>query len=252
LVFSLAFRYPSAEIATFFGDSEVPEALVRLSAQGGDAVIGELAAYLRSAEFRAEVAQLESAYHALFHLEGGVPLYESAYRGAHEFQWAETLADVNGFYRAFGLELVGERPDHLSAELEFMHVLALKEGRARAEVGAVAWREHLQVTWEAERAFLRDHLAVWVPAFARELTRRAAEVGASIGSFYGRMSAWLERFLQSECARFGVSPSATAVSPAWPEVEDALMCPVRAPHGDFAWGETLRRWEISEDGREER
>jgi len=253
-VFSLAFRYPSSEIVAFFGDPELPEVLAQLPAQEEGAVVRELEAYLRSAAFRDDVARLESAYHALFHLEGGVPLCESAYRGAHEFQWAETLADVNGFYRAFGLELVGERPDHLSAELEFMHVLALKEVYARSEAEGEASREHLQITWEAERAFLRDHLAVWVPAFARALRRRAAERER----FYERMSAWLEQFLQSECARFDVSPSATAVSPAPPEVEDALTCPIQAPGGgamadrSFAWGEGLGRWEIPEEGEEER
>jgi len=138
--------------------------------------------------------------------------------------------------------------------LEFMHVLALKEVYARSEAEGEASREHLQITWEAERAFLRDHLAVWVPAFARALRRRAAERER----FYERMSAWLEQFLQSECARFDVSPSATAVSPAPPEVEDALTCPIQAPGGgamadrSFAWGEGLGRWEIPEEGEEER
>lgn len=253
-VFSLAFRYPSLEIVAFFGDPELPEALAQLPAQEEGALVSELAAYLRSSAFREDIARVESAYHALFHLEGGVPLYESAYRSAHEFQWAETLADVNGFYRAFGLELVGERPDHLSAELEFMYVLALKEVCARFEADGKASREHLQITWEAERAFLRDHLAVWVPAFARALRRRMAKGGR----FYKRMSAWLDRFLQGECARFGVSPSATAVSPTLSEAEEELACPVSAASGgavadrSSAWGDGLGRWEIPEEGEEER
>ena len=43
------------------------------------------------------------------------------------------LADLAAFYRAFGLELAAdaaERQDHLCIELEFMSVLAAKEGYA--------------------------------------------------------------------------------------------------------------------------
>jgi len=257
-VFSLAFRYPSEEIAAFFGDPGLPEALAEFPAHEAGPLIGELEAYVRSAEFPDDLARLERTYHALFHLEGGVPLYESVYRGAHEFQWVETLADVSGFYRAFGWEVVEERPDHLSAELEFMHVLALTEVRARAEAERGASREHLEITREAERAFLRDHLAVWVPAFARAVRRRAVEVGVPAAGFYGRMSTWLERFLQSECARLDVTPQAAALSPAWGEVEDEPTCPVGASGGDAgqdrcrAWGEALRRWEIPEHEEEGR
>jgi TorA maturation chaperone TorD len=251
-VFSHAFLYPSPEVGDLFRDPELPEVLAGLVARSGEeasverAIVRELSAYLRSAEFQGE--HLGSAYHALFHLGEGVSLYESPYRGAHEFQWAETLADVSGFYRAFGVEPIGERPDHLSVELEFMYVLALKEMRARPE------DESFHVTRGAERAFLRDHLAVWVPALAQAVRRRVGEIGAGEEGFYVRMLAWLERFLASECARLDVTPVTTAPVPeSSREEEEEFTCP-----SDISGGEgrteriaALRRWEVPE-GREER
>ncbi len=251
-VFSQAFLYPSSEVVDLFRDPELPEVLAGLVAHLGEeasierAIVHELGAYLRSAGFQGE--RLGSAYHALFHLEGGVSLYESTYRGAHEFQWAETLADVSGFYRAFGVEPIGERPDHLSVELEFMYVLALKEIRARTE------DESFHVTREAERAFLRDHLAVWVPAFAQAVRRRVCEIGAGEEGFYVRMLAWLERFLASECARLDVASVTPAPLPeSGREEEEGFACPLDISGGEerTGWSTALRRWEIPE-GREER
>jgi TorA maturation chaperone TorD len=72
------------------------------------------------------------------------------------------MADVAGFYRAFGVEVEpgGERPDHVTAELEFMNLLAVKEAIALQEEGE---GEHAQICRDASRAFLRDHLARWAP-----------------------------------------------------------------------------------------
>jgi nitrate reductase assembly molybdenum cofactor insertion protein NarJ len=72
------------------------------------------------------------------------------------------LADVAGFYRAFGFAVHGDRPDHVVAQLEFLAVALLAEadaieagdtGRA-ADAGA------------ALRSFLRDHAGVWIDAWA--------------------------------------------------------------------------------------
>ncbi|GBC78055.1 Selenate reductase assembly chaperone protein [bacterium HR08] len=250
-VFSLAFLYPSPEVVSLFRDPELPEVLAGFATASASlelALVEEMAAYLRSAEFPSDIARLGNTYHALFHLEGGVSLYEATYRGAHEFQWAEILADLNGFYRAFGVEPVRERPDHLSVELEFMYVLALKEIRARDE------DEHLRITRDAERAFLRDHLAVWVPAFARAMRRRAREVGVDGGGFYGHLLTWLERFLESECARWGVAARAEASAPMPCDDADdeAFACPWHISCGDVSAGypQAFRRWEIPEGGEE--
>lgn len=79
------------------------------------------------------------------------------------------LADIAGFYRAFGLALreeERERLDHLVAELEFVGLLLVM--LARAEEDGLA--EQAEVTRAAAQAFAEDHLGEWLPGFARHLT----------------------------------------------------------------------------------
>jgi TorA maturation chaperone TorD len=72
------------------------------------------------------------------------------------------LADIAGFYRAFGFEVQGNRPDHVVAELEFVGLLLLLESDARRRDDA----EQAEIVADAARSFLRDHLAGWLDAWA--------------------------------------------------------------------------------------
>jgi len=97
--------------------------------------------------------------------------YEAGYGTNHVFQETHCLADVAGFYRAFGLEpceAKRERPDHIAVELEFMHALALKEAYALAH----DWGEKADICREAQTGFLRDHLGRWAPSFLKSLAER--------------------------------------------------------------------------------
>lgn len=88
---------------------------------------------------------------------------------------SQLLADIAGFYHAFGVTTgrdAPERVDHLACELEFLAWLVAKERYARAQVGE-GWLERAQVCRDAQRRFVAEHLAWWVPAFARALGDRA-------------------------------------------------------------------------------
>ena len=120
------------------------------------------------------------------------------------------LADLNAFYRAFGLELAddaSERPDHICLELEFMSVLAAKEAYALEHQLDT---DQLAVGREAQKMFLREHLGHWVPAFTRRLER---EAGPGV---LAALAAFTREFLLGECARFAVAPGN----------EDLLLRPV--------------------------
>ena len=74
----------------------------------------------------------------------------------------KALADVAGFYRAFGLTVIGDRPDHVVAQLEFLALAVLAEAEA-IERGDL---EHAQIAASAVRSFLRDHIGGWIDAWA--------------------------------------------------------------------------------------
>ncbi len=147
-------------------------------------------------------------------LRGRVCPYECQFGPPGPFQQAHELADLSGFYAAFGLALGKgsgrrERPDHVVCELEFLEFLSVKEALALGQGDA----EALEVTREAIRKFLREHLARFGRAFARDL-RRADPAG-----FYGRLGGLLEAFLSVECERLGVplGPAAMELRPEEPD-----------------------------------
>ncbi|MFO0972102.1 MAG: molecular chaperone TorD family protein [Phycisphaerae bacterium] len=157
---------------------------------------------------RRDAARLGDNYLRLFGhtVRSDCPAYELEYRDSEVFQMSQTLADLGGFYAAFGVELAAasrERPDHLVAEWEFLALLATREALA-TEGADAALRDCLRA---AQRSFLRDHAAYWMPAcFAR--VRRAAPGGpfapaAELGA--ALIAAW--------CGEFAVTPGA-----AWLEL----------------------------------
>lgn len=92
-----------------------------------------------------------------------LPPYESVYREEGGRVFSELSVEVRQEYRRFGLDLInglnGEPPDHISFELEFMHLLCRRE--------AEAWEkddedEALRLI-SAEKEFLEEHLTTWLP-----------------------------------------------------------------------------------------
>lgn len=109
------------------------------------------------------------------------PPYETEYQPVTDaFFRAQELADIAGFYRAFGLTLRrdwGERPDHIALELEFMAWLFTKRRLAFEERtrGIDSAAERMAVCEQAREAFFRDHLGWWAGGFAQLLQQKAAE-----------------------------------------------------------------------------
>jgi TorA maturation chaperone TorD len=158
----------------------------------------------------ATAGELNESYERTFGLlvSGGCPPYETEYVPAkHAFQRANALADINGFYRAFGLRpasVLKERQDHIVLELEFMANLIALERQA-AERDDPGQHEHALTCRDAQRRFLNDHLAWWVPAFARLLSREDA------GGYYAAAGDFLAALMPAERALLGVPPYRGAV-----------------------------------------
>jgi TorA maturation chaperone TorD len=124
---------------------------------------------------------------------------ETEYGDENKFQQPQQLADISGYYLAFGLTppVASEvRLDHVACECEFMDFLNRKEAWLLAEKGEDA--EALAVTRQAGRTFLRDHLGRFGCAFAARLV---AEDGPA---YFGTLGQLFLGFLDAECARMGV------------------------------------------------
>jgi DMSO reductase family type II enzyme chaperone len=152
---------------------------------------------LRPPASNLQLPDLQAAHRRAFGLVGSL-CYETELGLPHEYRQSQEMADIAGFYRAFGFNVGGkvrERPDHISAELEFMHVLALKEAFA-AESGIV---EHIEVCADAQRKFLKEHLGKWVGLFAESLAR-SAEAG-----LYVSLARFAAAFVLADAERLGAT-----------------------------------------------
>lgn len=129
----------------------------------------------------------------------GTTPYETEWTGAAgEILQYHLLADLGGFYRAFGLDLAktcDERHDHLSIELCFLSFLCVRE--AAAEERGVT--EIVALVCDAQRRFLDEHVLRWARAFGARTKKEDPE------GFYGRAAVLLERLLEAERARFGLA-----------------------------------------------
>jgi TorA maturation chaperone TorD len=156
--------------------------------------------------------EVETAFTRLFgHTARGlISACETEYGPANGFHQPQQLADIAGYYRAFGLTAVPgseARVDHVACECEFMDFLSRKEAvlltrfgprpRGRAATRELRVETELGVTREAARTFLRDHLARFGRAFATQVIREDNGV-------YGLMAELLLALLDAECRRVGV------------------------------------------------
>jgi DMSO reductase family type II enzyme chaperone len=140
---------------------------------------------------------LQAEHRRVFGLTGS-QCYETECGLPHEFRQSQEMADIAGFYRAFGFNIGGkvrERPDHISAELEFMHILTLKEAYA-AEKGVA---ERVEICVEAQRKFLQEHLGQWLGLLAESLARSAEE------GPYLSLARFAAAFVEADAKRFGVT-----------------------------------------------
>jgi TorA maturation chaperone TorD len=165
---------------------------------------------------RAPLDELRADYDRIFGLvvPKDCPPYETEYYPTQEtFARSQQMADIAGFYRAFGIEPARsspERPDHLALELEFMAFLLLKKREALAAADSdPEAAERAQICDQAQRDFFRDHLAWWVPTFAAGLRHKAR------GGYHGALAAALAAWVPDECRRLGIE---SVLRPAGPEL----------------------------------
>lgn len=147
-------------------------------------------------------------------------VYELGYLKGPLFMHTGQLADIAGFYKAFGLE-VGEgtkdRVDHISIELEFMYFLALKE----AHILKNGKTRELDICRDAQRKFISDHLGRWTGVFHGQVKKRREQ------GFYALLTGFLDRFVAREAEELGAKPEKIEEYQFMPEStfkEDEFTC----------------------------
>jgi len=161
------------------------------------------------------------------------PPYESEYcPQTFSVYRSQRMADVAGYYRAFGLapsREQPERPDHITLQLEFLAWLVAKEDYARS--GAVPdGDQKAHICHDAQRRFLEEHLAWWAPAFAWALQKRADELGpdtepgAEPQTFYARVGTVLAAFIACERGILQVAAPTELLAPEANSTDSGSSC----------------------------
>lgn len=225
--FSLACGYPTAERFHTLREGAAPaaHAAAAIAARALRPRLETLANHIDGIGLE----EMQAQYHQAF---GHLPLpdcppYESGYLGAHLFRQVNVMADVAGFYRAFGLRISQqerERVDHVTVELEFMRFLAYKEAFALVHHG----RARAGVCRRAQRRFWSEHLGRWLPTFAALLAEKTPP------GFFADLAPGLAELAERETRVLGRTPIAQELSPQPPpfsEMDCSLgedACPVAA------------------------
>lgn len=161
----------------------------------GDALERRLAELARAADQQG----MESAYIELF--ENGPrrsPIHETEYGRMRGLSKGNDLADVEGFYLAFGLtrlECSEAMADHLGVELEFYGTLLAKLAAAHERTDA----EGVHVMEDARSKFLEQHLGRFASAVA-------VQPAVSAHPHYGPLLAVAAGLVETECARLELKP----------------------------------------------
>ena len=187
----LALRFALASRLASYPAAEHARAVAEL-ADGAGGPEGWLAPHLAAAD----LDDVRGEYLALFdHGPDRTSLYETEHGRMSGMSKGNVLADLAGFYLAFGLARVdGDMADHVAVELEFYAVLLARQARLAASGDA----EGREIVEDARRKFLADHLGRFVPAIAARVAGSEA---------YGPAFAWAARLVDEECRALGATPA---------------------------------------------
>lgn len=148
-----------------------------------------------------EFDELYYEWSSLFGVEEGVTVspYELTYLPGPLLTSTRDLADISGFYKAFGLEIAdgqNDRADHVVFQTEFLSHLALREATLRDEADLAG----VEVVTEARLSFVEEHIGRWFWRFADEVSKED-DLG-----FHTAVINLLSALVESEIDRMGVDP----------------------------------------------
>lgn len=120
--------------------------------------------------------------------------YGSVWLGGEDTVMQESTVALEGLYSEAGFEIdenLGELPDHVAVELEFLYLLTFKRNEARRageEVAIAGWDQ-------LHDLFLRGHLGAWIAPFTQAVAAKAET------AFYRELADLTEQFVRMEIGR---------------------------------------------------
>ncbi len=135
------------------------------------------------------ITDVKGDYVKLFEGNPIVPIRETSYELDKSARRAMEMADLLGFYTAFGVQpREGIEPDHLSAELEFLSFLYQKLYHLKNSQD----HEGINITETAIKEFLKNHIGRWYELFCEILLQ------TDVNAFYMNLGYFLKVFLDIE------------------------------------------------------
>lgn len=196
---ALGFAYPEPEGSAFF--SGVCR-LARDETRSQDPRLAALLEPVLEAAEASEAKELAPQHTRLFAGEVPCSPHETEY-ASDPFSKTRQLADIAGFYHAFGVDVSDEHrtmADFIGTETEFMALLCRKEAHASDN----GWGERQAIARNAQQAFLGAHLGRWTGIFCAELRRVVSSEPS--GRLYLLLAEVLDAFVEAEVVRAGVQP----------------------------------------------
>jgi nitrate reductase assembly molybdenum cofactor insertion protein NarJ len=197
---TLARKFSLASMLASYPDADVEATCKALGAALGEhAGPAALAQWLHDHDGCYD--ELRGRYIELFDSgKGRVSLYGTEYGRMRATSKGPDLADLSGFYRAFGFVLDeasdgAEMLDHVAVQLEFYALMLAKYAHLVRETDF----EGAGIVLDATKKFLNHHLGAFAPALAARM-RTQSEDG--YGAFFG----WVGELVSAECERLQVSP----------------------------------------------
>ncbi len=211
LAMTRAGGYSLLAYALAYPDDTVMESLHEAAEEAATALAHTPLSGLARAAITTTRAELEPAYVKLCTLSSSpdCPTFETAYFSPDPHQQTQRMADIAGFYHAFGVDSTdtGFRPDDIPVELEFMAFLCRKQAYAAEHLGLPRAGQTLR----AQRMFLADHLGCWAGGLGRRIAASAPR-----GHFYQVAGLALAEWVADDCRALGASPEEVSGEPVAP------------------------------------
>lgn len=211
-----ALRYPDEQMFAALREGRWAAEITEAIRASGAEPLGPFLLELRRLPevLPAQQLELQRLHTALFSSGNVCPHHESDYLASHAFQKADLMADVSGFYAAFGFRVSSvhrELADFLGAELEFLYLVGWKEAYALRHDRVAA-----AICRRAQEKFLAEHLGAWVRPFRETMERSPA------GPFYVLLARLVESFVKAQ----GICPQLVPSLPLTlaPELSEEAAC----------------------------